>query len=189
MLPPFQMQAIKKPWQNWTFILLGVFGLALGSGCTPPGPRALLRGETLIRERKYADAQQELERAVKLLPDNAQAWNHLGLAYHLGDQPKKAAQCYQKSISLDRNLAAVRFNFGCLQLEQKNLPPAIDALTTCVALQPTSTEAWLKLGTAQLRLAGQLAGAEKNRQLDAAKKTFDAVLKLGNSAEALNALG
>src|SRR5260221_8630171 len=146
MLPPFQMQAIKKPSQKWTFLLLGLFGLALCNGCTPPGPRALLRGETFIHQGRYADAQQELERAVNLLPENAHAWNHLGLAYHLGDQPKKAVQCYQKAVSLDRNLAAARFNFGCLQLEQKNLLPAIDSLTTYVGHQPNSTEGWMKLG-------------------------------------------
>ena len=183
------MQAIKKPSKNWTLPGLCLFNLLLLNGCMPPGPRALLKGEALIHERKYAEAQEKLEQAARLLPENAQAWNHLGLAYHLGGQPKKSVQCYQKAISLDRNLAAARFNLGCLQLEQKNYPAAIDSLTTFAALQSHSTEGWLKLGVAQLRQAGQLTGAEKIRHLDAAKKSFDALMKLASSAEALNDLG
>ena len=183
------MQAIKKPSKNWTFFALCLFNLFLLNGCTPPGPRALLKGESLIQEQKYAEAQEKLEQAARLLPENAQAWNHLGLAYQLGGQPKKSVQCYQKAISLDRNLPPARFNLGCLQLEQKNYTAAIDSLTTFTALQPQSTEGWLKLGLAQLRQAGQLAGAEKIRYLDAAKKSFDSLLKLTSSAEALNAQG
>ena len=183
------MQAIKKPSKNWTLFCLGLFNLILLNGCMPPGPRALLKGEALIHERKYAEAQEKLEQAARLLPENAQAWNHLGLAYHLGGQPKKSVPCYQKAISLDRNLAAARFNLGCLQLEQKNYPAAIDSLITFVALHPNSTEGWLKLGVAQLRQASQTTGAEKIRHLDAARKSFDALMKLASSAEALNDLG
>src|SRR5438034_5207096 len=51
------------------------------TACGPPGPRALLRGERLIRDGKYDKAIQKLQQATQLLPRNAQAWNYLGVAY------------------------------------------------------------------------------------------------------------
>src|SRR5260221_5778212 len=39
-------------------------------GCAPPGPRALLKGERLIRQGKYEQAIQSLQEATRLLPTN-----------------------------------------------------------------------------------------------------------------------
>jgi tetratricopeptide (TPR) repeat protein len=181
------MLTIKKRARICSFFLAAL--LAVLAGCTPPGPRALLGGEQLIKQGRYPQAQEKLEQAVRLLPNNAQAWNHLGLAYHYSAQPAKAEQCYQKAISLDRNLAPARFNLGCLQLEQKNFAAAVDPLTTFVSLQPNSKEGWLKLGSAQLGHANLTAGPEKMRELDAAKRSFDTAQHFFNSAEALNGLG
>src|SRR2546422_676224 len=64
-----------------TSILFGL-GLMLLSGCADPGPRALMQGERLLREGSYSAAIHELEKAAHLLPRDARAWNHLGLAYH-----------------------------------------------------------------------------------------------------------
>src|SRR5689334_12108965 len=38
------------------------------SGCSPPGPRALLQGKQLLDEGRFSDAVPMLERAASLLP-------------------------------------------------------------------------------------------------------------------------
>ena len=83
-------------------------------------------------------------------------------------------------MALDKNLGTVRYNLGCGLLEQKDPLAAIDQLKSYTLLQPGSTDGWLKLAAAQLRA----------RQLDAAERSYQQVLKLGTrSPEALNGLG
>jgi Flp pilus assembly protein TadD len=150
------------------------------SGCTPPGPKALLDGERLLQQGKPVDAIRRFRTAVEFLPGNAQAWNHLGLAYHLAKQPAEAAEAYQQAARLDRNLAAVFYNLGCLRLEIDDPGRAGEALRTHVGLDPKSLDGWRRLGQAQLRL----------QQWDQAERSYLAALKLSpQDPEALNGLG
>ncbi|MCL4179800.1 MAG: tetratricopeptide repeat protein [Verrucomicrobia bacterium] len=150
------------------------------SGCTPAGPKALLDGERLLGEGQYEQAAQRLERAVQLIPDNTQAWNHLGLAYHRVGRLEDATRAYEQALALDRELASARFNLGCLDLERGDITGAIRELTAYVLVQPDSTAGWLKLGTSQLRAS----------QTDDAEQSFRQALKIDAGApEALNGLG
>jgi len=159
--------------------LLLVIGLWVG-GCTPPGPRALLKGQRFVQEGRYQEAIGRLQAATKLLPQQAHAWNYLGLAYHGAGQPALAEKSYRTALDLDRKLNAARFNLGCLYLEQTNLPAAIRELTSYSLAESSSAEGWLKLGTAQLRA----------RQWPDAERSFRSVLSLrDNDPEALNGLG
>src|SRR5437762_6429794 len=106
MLPPLLMLAMKKRVALFSALILTVLGPVLFSGCADPGPRALLQGERLAREGQYAQAIPKLEQAARLLPRDARAWNHLGLAYHGGGRGQDAAKAYQQAVALDRNLAA-----------------------------------------------------------------------------------
>jgi tetratricopeptide (TPR) repeat protein len=154
--------------------------LALWTGCTPPGPKALLTGERLIHEGKYEEAIARLKVATELLPTNAQAWNHLGLAYHGAGQVDNAVHAYQTALSLNRNLAATRFNLGCLFLEQNNPNAAVSELSSYTVFNPVSAEGWGKLGLAQLQLG----------QLNPAEQSFKQALKLESRfPSALNGLG
>src|SRR6185295_16589981 len=117
----------------------------LFTGCMASGPRALLDGERLINEGRYELAAEKLKLATQLLPQNAQAWNHLGLAYHGAGQWTNAIQAYHRALALDKNLAAVRYNSGCGLLEQKDAVSAIDQLKSYTLLQPGSADGWLKL--------------------------------------------
>lgn len=182
------MLATKKRGIPVRFFLAGSLAMLLSS-CTPPGPRALLRGEKLIQERDYAAAIEYLDEAVRLLPGNAQAWNHLGLAYQYSGQSGKALEAYQHALVLDRNLSPSCFNAGCLNLETGNYSLAVDYLTTFTSLQPRSTEGWLRLASAQTHWAAQQTGAERLRLLDTARRSYDFVNHQHPSAEALNGLG
>jgi tetratricopeptide (TPR) repeat protein len=174
------MLAIKKPAALFSALILTVLALALFTGCADPGPRALLQGERLLREHHYAEAIEKLLLATRLLPKEAQAWNHLGLAHHGAGHTAEAAKAYQQALALNRNLAAVHYNLGCLHLEQNNIPAALAELTSYTGLQPNLPDGWIRLGTAQLRA----------HQPDPAEKSFRQSLKLNpRSPEAWNGLG
>jgi tetratricopeptide (TPR) repeat protein len=174
------MLATKKQVRASRVLSLTAAGALLFISCTPPGPRALLKGERLIREGKHEAAVAKLEEATRLLPQEARAWNYLGLAYHGAGRFSDAIRAYQRALALDHNLAAAQFNLGCLHLERADLNAAITSLTTFTGLQPQSDFGWLKLGTACLR-AGQL---------DAAERSFNRALQINNRLpDALNGLG
>lgn len=189
MLPPILMLTTKKLAQIFLIFSLGFIITTGVTGCAPAGARALIKGDELIKEGKYSEAVKKFEEAKTAFPNNAKVWNHLGLGYQYAGDAKKAAQAYQQALSLDRNLATARYNFGSLYLEQRNFPAAITELTTFTSLDSKNAEGWLKLGAAQLQLAPLVSPAEKNRLLDASKKNLETAQKLQPSAEALNALG
>jgi tetratricopeptide (TPR) repeat protein len=174
------MLAIKKRGPGRVAVAVAVATALLLTACQPPGPRALLKGERLIRQGRYLEAVSQLETATHLLPRHAQAWNHLGLAYHGAGQLDRAQRAYQKSLALDLKLASAHFNLGVLYLDLNNLPGAVNELTSYTMLESTAPDGWLKLGAAELR----------GRRLDAAEKCFKTALELRpRDAEALNGLG
>lgn len=157
-----------------------VGGLLLLAGCAPSGPEALLDGERLIREGKFPEAVDKLKLAAQILPANAQAWNHLGLAHHGNRQPVEAAQAYRQALQRNPNLPPVHYNLGLLALEQNDLATAINELTTFTVLERGAPDGWFHLGTAQWR-AGQI---------DAAEQSFQNVLRIEpGRVDAQNNLG
>ena len=161
--------------------ILALAMLAAITGCTPSGPRSLLRGDELLRDGKPAQAIEALTVATRLMPDEPRAWNLLGLAYHRAGQPSLAKQAYQQALARDRSnrVAIAHYNLGCLLLEQ-NSPSAAAEQLRSFTLTRNSEAGLVKLATAQLRL----------RQVDAAERSFAAALRLNaKNPEALNGIG
>jgi tetratricopeptide (TPR) repeat protein len=160
--------------------LVALLLLAAFVGCTPPGPRALLTGERLMKEGKFNEALAPLTEATVLLPRNAQAWNHLGLASHHAGRANDALGAYRKALDVDMNLAAARFNLGCLLLEINQPGAAASEFAAYTLAQPKAVDGWLKRARAEL-----LA-----RQFDAAEKSYKAALALNpKQPEVWNTLG
>jgi len=178
-------------WSRVRVLLVVATAVWAATGCTPPGPRALLEGKRLIEQGSYTAAVDELKIATGLLKTNAQAWNYLGLAYHHAGDVTNAVEAYQRALKLDHDLVITHYNLGCLLLEQNKPDAARNELTAYILHQGNSVDGWLKLGTAQLRLAKTETGELRARDLSAAEKSFGAeALRLSpQSAEALNGMG
>src|SRR5262245_57168857 len=99
MLAPESVATNKKLGAKFPVVWMAVLAISLSS-CAPPGPDALLQGEQLIKQGQYETAVARLKKATALLPKNAQAWNHLGLAYHGNRQPEEAARAYQAALAI-----------------------------------------------------------------------------------------
>jgi tetratricopeptide (TPR) repeat protein len=178
MLPTLPMLA-KKNRVHCGVVLFLVIALFL-TGCTPPGPRALLKGKKLLERGDYAAAVEELKTATALLPTSAPAWNYLGVACQRAGQPADAASAYQRALTLDRDLVEAHYNLGSLWLEQNKPDAAITEFTAYTLQRRNEPDGWLKLGSAQLHASDFLA----------AEKSFSTALALStNNAEALNGLG
>ncbi len=153
------------------------------SGCTPAGPRALLKGKKYLDQGDSAAAVAQLKTATTLLATNAVAWNYYGVALQRAGQPDEAAIAYQTALRCNRDLVEAHYNLGSLWLEQ-NRPEAVNAaraeFTAYTQLRPNEAAGWLKLGSVQLKL-GEIVLAEKS---------FTRVRDLkSNDAEAFNGIG
>ncbi len=165
--------------------------VTLFAGCTPPGPRALLRGRKLLEQGKYSAAVEKLAEATVLLGStNAQAFNYLGLACHLAGQPTESERAYQKALALNPDLAEATYNLGCLELDLGRLEQAKTHLTAYTLRRPNDHDGWLKLGLAVLRQAQAAPAYLRSSQLAAAEKDFNEGLRLSpQDPEALVGLG
>ena len=70
MIPPDSMQTIKKQAERSMRVCLGCLLALMLTGCTPPGPRALLEGKKLIEHGKYKEAIEAFLAAAKVSPDD-----------------------------------------------------------------------------------------------------------------------
>ncbi|MCS1408599.1 MAG: Photosystem I assembly protein Ycf3 [Verrucomicrobia subdivision 3 bacterium] len=140
------------------FQLGGAFLLLCLVGCTPPGPAALLEGETLLNEGEISAALKTLRKATELLPNHPQAWNLLALTYHRSGDAKEAARAYQKALEVDPNFVVARYNLGYLLLENEEFKAAESQFKTYEILVDNDPRVWVKMGTAQLG-AGNLEEA------------------------------
>ena len=178
MLPPLPMLAKKNRIRCGAIIFLS-FAVFI-AGCTPPGPRALLKGSRLLERGDYAGAVAEFKTATTLMTTNAQAWNYLGVACQHAGQPADATAAYQRALALDRDLVEAHYNLGSLWLEQNKPADARIEFTAYTLRRGNDPAGWLKLGSAQLHA----------NEFMAAEKSFSTVLYLNtNNAEALNGLG
>ena len=175
------MLTTKNQQANRLGIFFCVLALVLsGTGCKPPGAKALLAGKKLYESGKFADAAEKFRSATSLLSTNALAQNYLGLALHASSQPTDATTAYQKALALNPNLVEAHYNLGCLYLEQNNFAGAKSEFTAYTLSRPKEFNGWLKLGAAQFR----------TRDWSSAERGYSEALKLNSqSAEAWNALG
>jgi tetratricopeptide (TPR) repeat protein len=177
MLTPKTMLVTKNRILSGAILFLLVVFIA---GCTPPGPRALLKGKKFLERGDFSSAVEQFKTATTILPANAQAWNYYGVALQHAGQPDDAAAAYNRALTLDRDLTEAHYNLGCLWLEQNKPDSAITEFTAYTLRRSNAPEGWLKLGSAQLG-AGETVSAEKS---------FSTALYLNqNNAEALNGLG
>src|SRR5215472_10334422 len=86
------------------------------AGCTPAGPRALIKGKKYLDSGDNAAAVVQLQTATSLLVTNAAAWNYYGVALQRAGQPDPAAGAYRRALELDRELLEARLNLGTLYL-------------------------------------------------------------------------
>lgn len=116
-----------------------------------PGQSAteLDRGIAMVQNERYADGIATLEKAIKLLPNDAQAVYHLAYAYDRTGKRAEAESRYERAIVLDSKLVSARVNLAAMYLEPPARPEkAVLVLEPAVALEPKAVDVRLNLAFA-----------------------------------------
>jgi Flp pilus assembly protein TadD len=117
-------------------------------------------GLKMLRVGNLELAQQKLETAQRLVPDNAEVNFGLGnLRYAKGDT-ELARYSYRRTIELDPKHAGAWTNLGRLEADERRWEVAERFLHSAINLDPTSARAHLFLAETKYEL-GDFAAARK----------------------------
>ncbi|SAL03387.1 tetratricopeptide repeat protein [Caballeronia ptereochthonis] len=116
-------------------------------------------GLALKAQKRYAEAESALGRALSLNPKLSSAQHNLARLFDEQGNVAEAETAYRRAIELDPDAADFRFNFGKLLARMGRPNEALVELRRAVELRPASAEAQNSLGTVLAEL-GMLAEAE-----------------------------
>jgi Flp pilus assembly protein TadD len=110
--------------------LVGSLPAAAMSTLTPPTSSSdYVDGEKAVKEGRYKDAVELLNKVVQREPENANAHNYLGYSLRkLGDLNKAEAH-YRVALQIEPQHKAALEYYGELFLQMKDLPRAQEQLT------------------------------------------------------------
>lgn len=128
------------------------------------------------------DALEAAQKAVARLPQDAQAANNLGRAFHDRRMYNEATTAYRHALRLQPQLLQALLNLGAVLRETGDLAGAETQLLAATRLHPSSPEAFNDLGVT-LTAAGKLDAAYQSlqRALTLAPQHVMAMTNLGEA--------
>ncbi len=116
-------------------------------------------------QRRYQEAIGELEKAVKLDPESARAWDSLGLAFDMQGHMEQALGAFQKGTELNRALTIPSpwppHNLGYLLLRKDQPKEAETALRESLRYDPQWAQTHYYLGRALEKEGDETAAASE----------------------------
>ena len=87
-------------------------------------------------------------KAINLTPEDASAYNNLGVAYSNQNNYEEAISSYKKAIELNSEYASAYYNLGVAYSNQKNYEEAISSYKKAIEFNPEYASAYNNLGVA-----------------------------------------
>jgi tetratricopeptide (TPR) repeat protein len=126
--------------------------VSLLAGCGREAPEVSLQtGMTRLLEGDYRGAAGRLERAARLLPDNATAHANLGIACWKLGQNRRAAAAFRKAAELNTNDARPLEFLGQVLMDMKKWDDARAALDEAARRTPPHARLFTEMAVVQLR--------------------------------------
>lgn len=136
--------------------------------------------EILYHKRQYIRAAWEYQKAIDLLPRDADLVNNLGTCYIKAGESKRAIKAYHSALKINPDHAATLNNLARAYLEEKNFTAAREQLEKAEKLSPKDSVPAASLGIVFYR------SAEYTKSISA----FERALLLGGAdPDVLNNLG
>lgn len=111
------------------FILLAFLCLPFPAAAQTAEKSYMHRGNSLFKQKKFADADVYYRKALELNPSNSRARYNLGNALLSQRKPKDAMKQYEEAAKSEKNpffKAAIYHNMGVILQSQKQFGPAIE---------------------------------------------------------------
>lgn len=118
-------------------------------------------GEKYYNQNKFDLAIVEYNKAVKIDPKFAFAWDNLGMCYRKLERYKEAINCYQKSLELDPKGTMPLMNMAVAYDYLNDSAMAIQTYTKFIVLHPEDPEGYYGISRIQ-NTTGDYANALEN---------------------------
>ena len=105
--------------------------------------------------KSYFDGMKALQEAVRLKPDHAEAWYHLGLGHVQLSQRSEAMTAFRKALRYRPDHARAWISLGVAYAQLEQYGDVAEAFREAVRHRPTDASAWYTLGCALTRLKDQ----------------------------------
>ena len=155
-----------------------------------------LRAKIYSEERDTAKAASELQQAVELRPDFAEAWSDLGDARKNLSDGKGALSAFRRAVALSPQDAVAQARLGALLLDTGAAHEAVEHLDIAVRLDPKNQSALNALqralrqdGQAERAEAAKKKLAELLRERDEGDQKLVAALEINNRGAELEKAG
>jgi len=93
-------------------------------------------GNQLLLRGRRKDAETHFQKAVKLNPEFAAAWNNLGVVRLTLGKKTEAATAYRKALKIQPNYALAWYNLGVALDRQNHYEESLKAYETAFVLDP-----------------------------------------------------
>lgn len=148
-----------------------------------------LLAQHMEQANHQAKALYFYQKAVEMVPEQADANIQLGSIYYKQHNIEQAISCYLQALKSRPNDPHILFNLGLFYLRQQSWTEAIEYSKKTIELDPSHEKAYINLGTAYEKTNNQteaVAAYQKAAQLD--PESFDNQHRLGNLFRSLEKL-
>lgn len=143
-------------------------------------------GPVLNMQGRYAEALAAMQKAVELMPHDAECHSNLGKALKDAGRLAEAEACHRRALEVEPQLALAHNNLGAVLADQGRFEEAEASYRRALEQEPRYAMAHGNLGTA-LRALGRLTEAEASyrRALELTPDLPEAHSNLGNALREL----
>lgn len=145
------------------------------------GLDAFARGRALDARLGFDPlAEIELSRAVKLCPNDVDAWNALGDVFWKKKDRSSAADCFRRACEVRANAVSYR---SLSLLSRTDLVESVSLARSALSLDASNPESWYVLGNALVAKHFKLASSSRGENETRERKDLDDAFKAYGLAE------
>ena len=138
-------------------------------------------GVLCLQTGRTPDAIECISHAIRLAPNNAEYYNHLGAALSAAERHDEALAALRRAVQINPHSAASHYNLGTALRNAGQLESAVASFRYAVAADPQAAEAHYNLGNALNELKRADEAEASYRQALAIRPDYvRAMVNLGN---------